>query len=223
MVEEASAKPPVVSAKEEVLSRVRMALINRKSERESDYAYIQRQYHVEGARDERGRLSLFIDRLHDYGAAVYECNPESIPAAIGEALSKRKLRKVLTGRDFPGGWIPAGFDFYADHDFDYYEINSFDGVVTPCALAIAETGTIILRHADDEPRRAISLIPDYHLCIVFSVQVVETVPQGVREMACMGNVPLTTISGPSATSDIEMTRIQGVHGPRILDVILVSG
>ena len=230
MVEKAQDEEPVVTAKEEILKRVRGALVpaeratgERKLPRESDYAYIPRQYHVAGTLDEAGRLALFIDRLHDYGAGVLECDEASITASIGNALRERGLRRLVTGKDFAGGWIPAGFDFSADDDFDYQKIDSFEGVVTPCAIAIAETGTIVLRHADDEPRRAISLIPDYHLCIVFEKQVVETVPEGVRQMAAMGDVPLTTISGPSATSDIEMTRIKGVHGPRTLDVILVRG
>lgn len=221
MVEETPQETPVVSAKVEILNRVRVALIDRKSDRESDYAYIQRQYHVNGKRHEPALLDLFTERLQDYGTSVYRCEEATIHLAIGTALAKRGVKNLVTGEHFSGGWIPAGFDFSKDAGFTYQQINSFDGVVTPCALAIAETGTIILRHAGDEPRRAISLIPDYHLCVVFAQQVVETVPEGVRQMAVMGEVPLTTVSGPSATSDIEMTRIKGVHGPRTLDVILV--
>jgi L-lactate dehydrogenase complex protein LldG len=212
----------VEKAKDEILNRIRSALGHRESERESDYAYIPRQYQVAGTLDEHARLDLFMDRLHDYSASVLECGEASLMDAIGNTLRARNLRKLLTGKHFPAGWIPAGFDFSTDDDFDYSRIDSFEGVVTPCAIAIAETGTIVLRHADDEPRRSVSLIPDYHLCIVFAVQVVETVPEGIRQMAAMGSVPLTTISGPSATSDIEMTRIKGVHGPRTLDVILVG-
>lgn len=222
MVEEAPQPTAVISAKDEILKRVRDAMGERKTDRESDYAYIPRQYFVKGKRDEEGLLELFCDRLHDYGASVYGSEESSIHQAVGTALGKRGLKSILTGKDFPGGWIPAGFDFSTDSDFDYQQINAFDGVVTPCALAIAETGSIIMRHAEEEPRRAVSLIPDYHLCIVFAEQIVETVPEAIRLMATMGNVPLTTIAGPSATSDIEMTRIKGVHGPRILDVILVS-
>ena len=212
----------VEKAKDEILNRIRAALGGHQSERESDYAYIPRQYQVAGTLGERARLELFMDRLHDYGASVLECDEATVVEAIGNALRARNLRKLLTGKQFPGGWMPAGFDFSTDDDFDYSQIDSFDGVITPCAIAIAETGTIVLRHAGDEPRRSVSLIPDYHLCIVFAAQVVETVPEGIRQMAAMGNVPLTTISGPSATSDIEMTRVKGVHGPRTLDVILVS-
>lgn len=219
MVEEAQT---MTSAKDEILQRVRAALSNSKTERESDYAEIPRRYQIASELDEQARLDLFVDRLHDYGASVYNCGEDAIGQTVGSAVRERNVKKILTGKDFPGEWIPAGFDFSADHGLDHYQINSFDGVITGCALAIAETGTIVLRHADEEPRRAISLIPDYHLCIVFARQVVETVPQGVRQMASMGNVPLTTISGPSATSDIEMTRIKGVHGPRTLDVVLVS-
>jgi L-lactate dehydrogenase complex protein LldG len=221
MVEEAPEQRGVSSAREEILRRVRSAVADRTSERESDYAYIPRQYNTVGTLDEHHRLELFMDRLADYGSEVFECGEPYISGAVGTALAERNLRTVLTGRDFPGGWIPAGFDFYKDEEFRYQQIDSFDCVITTCALAIAETGTIILRHADDEPRRAVSLIPDYQLCLVFALQVVETVSEAVRQMATMGNVPLTTISGPSATSDIEMTRIKGVHGPRTLDVILV--
>jgi L-lactate dehydrogenase complex protein LldG len=94
-------------------------------------------------------------------------------------------------------------------------------VLTDCALAIAMTGTIVLRHSAGEARRALSLIPDYHLCVVFAGQVVETVPEGVMQMKAFAHLPITTIAGPSATADIEMIRVQGVHGPRTLDVILV--
>jgi L-lactate dehydrogenase complex protein LldG len=211
----------LATPKEEILNRIRTALAGRQSDRESEYAYIQRQYNTAGSLDENAKLELFMDRLQDYGAAVYECSEIQISAAISSALKERQLRKMVTSRDFPTAWIPAGFDFSTDHRFDYDDIDKFEGVVTPCAIAIAETGTIVLRHAGEEPRRALTLIPDYHLCVVFAIQVVNTVSEGIRQMAAMGNVPLTTISGPSATADIEMTRIQGVHGPRTLDVILV--
>ena len=221
MVEEARQEPAVISAKDAILGEIRYTLGKRKTERESDYAYIQRQYHVAGERSVEARLDLFADRLHDYGATVYECGESGIAVTIGAALRERKLRQLLTGREFPSAWIPSDFEFYCDEEFNPYQIERFDGVVTRCALAIAETGTIVLRHAGDEARRAVSLIPDYHLCVVFAAQVVQRVPEGVRQMAAMGAAPLTTISGPSATSDIEMTRIKGVHGPRVLDVVLV--
>ncbi len=221
MVEETSEQPPVISAREEILRRIREATPNPKATAESDYAHIPREYHIAGLLDLNGRLDLFVDRLHDYGATVYECLEANISKIIAKALTERNVRKLVTGIDFPGGWIPTGFDFCPDNDLMTSELDAFQGVVTACAIAIAETGTIILRHADEEPRRAVSLIPDYHLCIVFAEQLVETVSEGIRQMAAMGNVPLTTISGPSATSDIEMTRVKGVHGPRTLDVILV--
>jgi L-lactate dehydrogenase complex protein LldG len=216
MVEEAAAK-------QEILKRIKSALGERVSELESDYAYLPRHYQVGGSLSKQARLELFVDRLNDYDATVYPCEESSIAETIGTALSRRNVVKVLTGQAFPTRWIPPCFEFSGDDDFTYDQIDSFEAVITPCALAIAETGTIILRHAGDEPRRAVSLIPDYHLCIVFARQVVETVAEGVRKMAAMGNAPLTTISGPSATADIEMTRVKGVHGPRTLDVILVGG
>ena len=103
----------------------------------------------------------------------------------------------------------------------YAEIDRGQGVITGCVAAIAFTGTIILQHGARDGRRALSLIPDYHLCVVFADQVVETVSEGFDRLEGMETSPLTTVSGPSATADIEMARVKGVHGPRFLDVILV--
>jgi L-lactate dehydrogenase complex protein LldG len=102
-------------------------------------------------------------------------------------------------------------------------LDSGDGTITGCTVAIAPTGTIVLCHGDREGRRALTLIPDDHLCVVFMEQVVETVAEGLRQPEVARSALITTISGPSATADIEMTRIKGVHGPRTLDVVLVDG
>jgi L-lactate dehydrogenase complex protein LldG len=113
------------------------------------------------------------------------------------------------------------FEFIPDRGLDFCELDHSEGVLTGCAVAIAMSGTIILKHSPGKGRRALTLIPDYHLCIVKAEQVVETVPEGIRSLGDQTSMPITTISGPSATADIEMTRIKGVHGPRTLDVILV--
>jgi len=101
------------------------------------------------------------------------------------------------------------------------QLDKLDGVLTGCTVAIAETGSIVLQNAAAQGRRALSLVPDYHLCVVFASQVVETVPECFARLDATANLPTTFFSGPSATADIEMTRIKGVHGPRYLDVLLV--
>jgi L-lactate dehydrogenase complex protein LldG len=103
----------------------------------------------------------------------------------------------------------------------YSEIEACDGVLTGCTVAIATTGTLALCHTANGSRRALTLLPDYHLCIVDASRIVETVPEGFRELESHRLQPITLISGPSATSDIEMTRIQGVHGPRVLDCVII--
>jgi L-lactate dehydrogenase complex protein LldG len=211
-----------MTIKHQILERIRRAVPDYSSMRESQYEAITRNYRQSGDLDESGRIELFTDRLRDYGAKVYRCAPWELRSVIGEILSERRKRGLVIARDLPEDWLPEGFEFVRDKGLTYGEIDASEGVLTGCALAIAMTGTIVLYHSGGEGRRALTLIPDYHLCVVYTSQIVETVPEGIRALAPYSVAPLTTISGPSATADIEMTRIQGVHGPRTLDIILVK-
>ncbi len=213
------------SAKEEILRRINKATSGSDETRARDYEAIRRTYIQVGTRDkvQAQRIELFCDRLHDYGSAVYRCESNEIATSIGNVLKERLLSRLLVPSGFAAGWLPDELEFIRDQGLTSEQIGQADGVITGCALAIASTGTIVLRHSEEAGRRALTLIPDYHLCIVFENQIVETVPEGIRAMSTFSVAPITTISGPSATSDIEMTRIKGVHGPRTLDVLLVGG
>jgi L-lactate dehydrogenase complex protein LldG len=140
--------------------------------------------------------------------------------AIGEALEQRGTRRIVVpaGLDLAG--LPAGADIVADDGLSPAALDGVDGVITGAAVAIAETGTIVLDGSPDQGRRALSLVPDYHLCLVRAHQIVGLVPEALARLD--PGRPLTWISGPSATSDIELDRVEGVHGPRTLDVILVE-
>ena len=118
--------------------------------------------------------------------------------------------------------LPTGFDFVVDQHFSATELDTFAGVLTRATVAIAETGTLVLQNKPGQGRRAPTLIPDYHLCIVREADVVETVPEAIALLQATAALATTFVSGPSATADIEMTRIKGVHGPRFLDVVLVA-
>jgi L-lactate dehydrogenase complex protein LldG len=209
-------------AKQEILGRVQRALGRQSLDAESEYAAIARAYRQEGTLDSECRLNLFAERLQDYDAVMHRCLEENVAGKIAQVLASRNKRRLLVARDVPASWRPEGFNFVEDQGLRYSAIDHSEGVLTTCAVAIAVTGTIVLRHSSDEGRRALSLIPDYHLCIVRASQLVETVPEGIRIMRSFDRFPITTISGPSATSDIEMTRIKGVHGPRTLEVVFVT-
>lgn len=207
--------------REEILERIRDALGGSTVNREADYAAIPREYVRHGSLDVEAKLDLLVDRLHDYGATVFHSGDGEIASSVAVALRSRDKGSLLIPRDLPRAWLPDGFQFFREGP-NYHEVDASEGVLTDCALAIAKTGSIVLRHSAGEARRALSLIPDYHLCVVFASQVVETVPEGVQQMKAFANIPITTIAGPSATADIEMIRVKGVHGPRMLDVILVA-
>jgi len=211
-----------MNARDEILANIRRATGGASASREADYASIQRDYHARGQMDATDRVHLFMDRLHDYDAFVHRCSDSEISAAVEQALNARDKRSLLIPPSLPSQWLPGGFEFIPDHGLSFDQIDRSEGVLTGCAVAIAVTGTIVLQHAADQARRALTLIPDYHLCVVFENQIVETVPAGIHIMVDFAGSPITTISGPSATADIEMTRIKGVHGPRTLEVIIVA-
>ncbi len=204
----------MTDSKDKILNRIRHAVAQSPSAADS----IPRQYRQTAEPD----LQLFEDRLVDYGVRVYHCSPQQLPDTIRTALSAAGKNKLLIPSGLPSNILPADISFETDAHHSYADLDHSEGVLTECGVAVAETGSIFLRHTEAEGRRALTLIPDYHLCIVHRNQVVATVPEAIRKAAEFGRVPITTISGPSATSDIEMTRVKGVHGPRTLDVILVA-
>ncbi len=212
------------AAREEVLGRVRRALEadRRPDQRAGEYAALPRNYRAAPAFSPAERLDRFEERLRDYNAAVHRCVEAELPEVIARILAERGKEGLLIPLELPDAWLPGGYRFLRDDGMSYGDLDASEGVLTGCALAIAETGTLVVRHSPEHGRRALTLVPDYHLCVVREEQVVETVPEAIRRMTALAPAPLTTISGPSATSDIEMTRIKGVHGPRTLEVILVK-
>jgi L-lactate dehydrogenase complex protein LldG len=208
------------SAKEEILARIRAAVPTATDGAES-YAAIPRSYARHGGLDREACLHLLKDRLLDYDAGILEVESEAeIAGAVRSALEHAGEHRVLVAEAFPKAWLPEGADVVVDTNLPIAEMDGITAVVTTCEAAIASTGTILLVHEGAQGRRAITLLPDHHLCVVRRGQVVELVSEAIEAMAERSRFPVTTISGPSATSDIEMTRIRGVHGPRRLTVIL---
>jgi L-lactate dehydrogenase complex protein LldG len=207
--------------REEVLSRIRTAIGSAPGHADLPVD-VDRGYRLGGERDRVALLDLLSERLRDYRATVRRAAAAGLATTIGEALTDRGARRVVVppGLDLPA--LPAGVEAVPDDGLTPQDLDAIDGVITGAAVAVAETGTIVLDGSADQGRRAITLVPDYHLCIVHAAQVVELVPEAVARLAESADRPLTWISGPSATSDIELSRVEGVHGPRTLEVILVD-
>jgi len=217
-----------MTPRDEVLSRIRAALGSPPADGPGTDASPPPApgYRTLGGRDEARRLDLLAERLADYRAAVRRTTRAELAATVGAALAERGVRRMV----MPPGLdlllvlraLPSGVDVIIDDDLSPQDLDGLDGVITGAAVAIAETGTIVLDGSPDQGRRAITLVPDYHLCIVRADQVVELVPEAIGRLDPGSGRPLTWISGPSATSDIELSRVEGVHGPRTLEVILVE-
>jgi L-lactate dehydrogenase complex protein LldG len=208
-----------MSAREDVLQRIRDA---NAAAGDPEPVPVPRDYHRSGAlaAGSPELMELLVDRLVDYKATVLAASPDGVPDAIARGLSDAGVRgRVLVPPGLPDGWCPGGVP--DEPGFTPYDLDGFDAVVTASAGACAQTGTIALDGSPDQGRRAITLVPDVHVCVVRADQVVETVPELVARLEATR--PTTFISGPSATSDIELERVEGVHGPRNLIVVLVSG
>ncbi len=167
------------------------------------------------------KLALLEDRLHDYDAEVSRVFAGDVAASVASIIKRRGSGAMLVPMGFPEPWRPADLVITEDAGFTARELDRFDGVLTAATLAIAETGSLVLQSVPGQGRRAATLVPDFHLCVLRAEDVVETVPEAFARLSQTAALPTTFISGPSATADIEMTRIKGVHGPRFLHVVLV--
>lgn len=209
-----------MNARDEMLARIRAARAGAELV-EPARAYRARGEHEPGA---DALLDLLEDRLLDYQAAVRRTDDAGLRAAVAEALDQGLAATggtglVLLAPDLPSEWAPDGHP--DDGTLTATELDGHAAVVTACRVACAETGTIVLDGAPDQGRRAITLVPDVHVCVVRADQVVHSVPEMMARLEAVR--PTTFISGPSATSDIELDRVEGVHGPRNLSVVLVTG
>lgn len=212
------------AAREEVLARIRSAL-GEQSSRPAAGA-VARQYRRAGTAGEHGAarpdlVELLVDRLVDYRASVSRTDPAGVAALLASRLAEHGIGSVLVPDGFDEQWLAdSSVERHADEALTPAQLDGIDGVLCTCRLAIAETGTIVLDSGVGQGRRAVSLVPDYLLIVLHAEQVVAGVPEAVAQLD--PTRPLTWISGPSATSDIELNRVEGVHGPRTLDVILIE-
>jgi L-lactate dehydrogenase complex protein LldG len=212
------------SARTEVLRRIRAAKggVASTDVAGAGWNAIERSYQRAATRSREAVLELLVDRLQDYDARVVHAMHVDVRTAATGMLKERKAMRMVMPRGLTAEWLPVGVEFVVDDGLPAAELDRVDGVMTGATLAIAETGTVVLQNVAGQGRRAVTLVPDYHLCVVRVEDVVETVPEAIRRLQATADLATTFVSGPSATADIEMTRIKGVHGPRFLDVILVG-
>ena len=208
------------SARAEILARIRTALADRSATTE-----VQWSYGRPVSTGDQDVVARFVERTADYRAVVQRVEPAGVGAAIAVALAAAGAVTVLADahvRELWAGGVEARW--IDDNGLAATELDAVDAVLTTATVGIANTGTLVLDHGPGQGRRAVSLVPDVHICVVRADQIVSDVPEAVARLVEMGcsTRPLTWISGPSATSDIELDRVEGVHGPRTLHVIMVG-
>jgi L-lactate dehydrogenase complex protein LldG len=206
----------MTDARSEILDRIRSAYPDPPAS-----VAVPREYARAGPPGE-DVVALFAERVADYRATVHRVAAADLAGAIGSALGRRGARRLVVPAGVPATWLEASVEIEAltdDPPLSKAELDAAAGVITSCAVAIAETGTIVLDGGVGQGRRVLSLLPDYHLCIVEANRIVSGIPEALERLD--PRRPLTWISGPSATSDIELQRVEGVHGPRNLEVVIV--
>ena len=219
-----------MSSREAILGRIRSALVDVPPVSAVEDVEVTWRYGLrpEGAAEDM--LGLFVERVEDYRAVVDSVAVGDVPARIAAVLVEHDVQSAVVPGGAPAQWREAvaavGITVVDDDPvLSHAELDSTGAVITASRVGIAETGTIVLDHDTDQGRRALSLVPDLHVCVIRADQVVSDVPEAVVRLQASidARQPLTWISGPSATSDIELSRVEGVHGPRPLHVLLVTG
>jgi len=202
-----------MSARDEILTRVRHAIA---PSSEAAAPEIPRAYrtHIDGS------IDTFVARLHHYQAKTRRVSKGELDATVRATLEQRGAHRVVAPDGVPRAWLEGIEPLRDTPPLATHTLDGSDGVITTCAIAIAETGTIVLDGSAGMGRRILSLVPDYHLCVVSAQQIVGSVPEAIAKLEAVR--PLTFISGPSATVDIELVRVGGVHGPRTLEVIIAE-
>jgi L-lactate dehydrogenase complex protein LldG len=234
------------TAQEAILQRIRAALRDVPPAEQPEDVAVAGNYRHSGTETREEMVERFIERVAEYKVTVQRVEEGSLPQAIATACTARGVHRLVIPADLPEDWFPPNIEqFIADglseassvghlniellrdsNTLTYEQLDASDGVLTGCELGIAQTGTIVLNGGAHQGRRAITLLPDYHLCVVYADQIVDLVPEAIArlyEAVLREKRPITFISGPSATSDIELTRVEGVHGPRTLHVLVVHG
>jgi L-lactate dehydrogenase complex protein LldG len=216
----------MLDARDEILGRIRVALADvPASERPGDVP-VAREYRRRDERPHDELVTLFAQRVGDYRAAVQRVSEVGLPEAVGHACSTEQVRTLAVSIGVPDAWLPAGVETVRDDGLSAGELDHVDGALTGCAAAIAETGTIVLDGGALSGRRALTLVPDHHICVVAAAQVHGQIAEALAAVAAAvtdQRAPITLVSGPSASSDIELERVEGVHGPRHLTVLIVDG
>lgn len=215
----------MTSARDEVLGRIRSALSDVPAGERPDDVPVARDYRRRGELTGEALVERFADRVRDYDAEVVRVSVSEVADAVAAACAGQGLDHVVVPPGLPAEWRPAGIEVVQDDGLAVRRIDEINAAVTGCALAIAETGTLVLDGRGRSGRRVITLVPDHHVCVVTVDQIHDLVPEAMAALAPAvreAAVPVTLVSGPSASSDIELARVEGVHGPRHLTVLIAG-
>jgi L-lactate dehydrogenase complex protein LldG len=228
MVEREQGEGLVATAKETILWRIRHATRDVPERESPEDVPVERGYRTKGEDAREKIVARFAERTAEYDAKVSRVTHDELAGAIEETLRRRGVKRLVVPPYLPKDWIPEGVEALPDaarSRLTNQELDESDGVLTGCSLGIAQTGTIVLDAGRAQGRRALTLLPDYHLCVVREEQIVDLVPEAfasLEETVKAEGRAVTFISGPSATSDIELNRVEGVHGPRTLEVLITG-
>jgi L-lactate dehydrogenase complex protein LldG len=210
----------VSAAREEILKRVRRSLADvPESERPED-VLIPRGY-LEN--EPEATFVRFVERVRDYKSLVQTVAGDDVASGVRAAMRDLSVSTLVVPHDLPTEWIPPNAEVIVDDGISPRELDRIGAALTGCSLGIAETGTVVLDAGAAQGRRLLTLVPDVHICVIREEQVVDGVPAAMRRLGAelrASHRPLTFVSGPSATSDIELTRVEGVHGPRRFALVI---